>query len=374
MDTTQSDHNHVTRRSISMAAAVLILLSVAPSVTAGPDGDVLPLQVSTVPAPPANGDLNPYGLAVVPNHFPGSALHEGQLLVSNFNDGSNSSGMGSTIIFVDPTNGKTGLFFQGSPPIGFTNALAVAKAGFVFAGSVFTNDGVTGMAGALLVLDKDGAQVPIQPQLGVPPGSQKINGPWGMAINDRGKTAQLFVSNVFDGTITRLEVSLQPGAFGVIGTPLTIASGYQVGTDQTAIVVGPAGLAYDSKNDILYVAAEKDNAIFALAGAGTTTTDLGKGTLVFADSALLHGPLGLILTPSGHLITANADPPSVPSTAGPSEIVEFTKAGEFVRTFSIDSAFGSAFAINLVSKGAGTQFSYVDDAQATLSILRLSPK
>ena len=354
-----------------LISSVLILVCVAQPAWAGPDGDVLlPLQVSTVPV--SNGDLNPYGLAVVPAHFPGSTRHKGQLLVSNFNDSNGCSGKGSTIISVDPTNGTTGLFFQGTPPIGFTNALAVAEAGFVFAGSVFTTtDCTTGMAGPLLVLDKDGNQVT---QLGVPPGSQKINGPWGMAINDRGKTAQLFVSNVLDGTITRLEVSLTPGAFSVIGTPVTIASGYNIGTDTNAVVVGPAGLAYDSKNDILYVAAEKDNKIFALAGAGTTTTDLGTGALVFADSTLLHGPLGLVLTPSGHLITANADPPTVSSTAGPSELVEVTVSGEFVRTFSIDSASGGAFAVNLVRKGNVNQLSYVDDNQSTLSILPLIDK
>ena len=373
MNATTSTGKLVRRLFPGIIGSALVLACIGHPASAGPDGEaLLPLQVSTVPAPPAPGDLNPYGLAVVPPSFPGNTLHNGLLLVSNFNDPNNCSGKGSTIIAVDPTNGTTGPFFQGTPPIGFTNALTVAAAGFVFAGSVFTPDCATGMAGPVLVLDKDGAQVT---QLGVPPESLKINGPWGMAINDRGRTAQLFVSNVFDGTITRLEVSLKPGAFSVIGTPVTIASGYQVGTDPAAIVVGPAGLAYDSKNDILYVAAEKDNAIFALAGAGTTTTDLGTGKLVFADSTLLHGPLGLILTPSGHLITANADPQTVPSTAGPSELVEVTVSGEFVRTFSIDSASGSAFAINLVRvQGNVNQLSYVDDAQSTLSILPLSAK
>ncbi len=366
MNAIRSDQNNALRPFVALVGAALILLSVAPSAPAGPHGDTfLPLQVSTVPG---NGDMNPYGLAVVPDGFPGRTLHDGQLLVSNFNNASNSQGMGSTIIFVDPTNGQTGLFFQGTPPIGFTNALAVAKAGFIFAGSVFTTDGATGQPGPLLVFDKDGTQVA---QLTA---SDKINGPWGMAINDQGQTAQLFVSNVFDGTITRLDVSLEDGHVTVMGAPLTIASGYSFGPDPTAIVVGPAGLAYDSKKDILYVASEADNEIFALAGAGRTTADLGTGTPVFADSTLLHGPLGLILTPNGHLVAANADPSTVSSTAGPSEIVEFTISGEFVRTFSIDSASGSAFAINLVRKGAVNQFSYVDDAQATLSILRLFSK
>ena len=360
-------HDHVTRLVHRLLGASLLLASVVPPALAGPPTDtVLPLQVSTVPPPPANADLNPYGLALVPKKFPGPTIRPGQLLVSNFNDANGSQGMGSTIIFVDPTSGATALFFQGTAPIGFTNALTVAEAGFVFAGSVFTTDGVTGQPGPLFVIDKNGAEVT---RLNV---SQKINGPWGMALNDLGKTAQLFVSNVFDGTITRLTVSLENGAFSVIGTPLTIASGYKFGPDPTAVVVGPAGLAYDRDNDILYVAAEADNAIFAVPGAGHTSVDLGMGTLIFADSTQLHGPLGLILTPDKHLITANADPTSVSSTAGPSEIVEFTVSGNLVRSFSIDSASGSAFAINLVHKGNVNQFSYVDDAQATLSILRLS--
>src|SRR5262249_53754358 len=194
------------------------------------------------------------------------------------------------------------------------------------------------------------------------------------AVKDLGMRAQLFVSNVFDGTITRLEVSLGPGGASVMGKPLTIASGYKFGSDPGAIVVGPAGLAYDAKKDILYVAAEADNAIFALAGAGATSTDLGMGAMVFADATTLHGPLGLILAPDGHLVTANADPSTVASTAGPSLIVEITTEGELVRAFSIDSAAGSAFAINVVDKGLVEQFSYVDDAQSTLSILRLSRK
>jgi hypothetical protein len=112
-----------------------------------------------------------------------------------------------------------------------------------------------------------------------------------------------------------------------------------------------------------------DNEIFALVGAGKTKSDLGTGDVVLSDPAHLRGPLGLVLATNGHLITANADPTSVThSTAGASEIVEFTKTGRFVRTFSIDSAPGSAFALSDVPKGNGDQFSYVDDSVATLTI------
>src|SRR5262249_53918232 len=137
---------------------------------------IVPLQLSTSPA---NGDLNPYGLVEVPPGFPGGTLKPGQLLVSNFNDSGNIQGKGTTIIAVDPRNGSTSLFFQGKPgtPLGFSNALTVAKAGFVFAGSVPTSDkaGTVAEPGALLVLDRHGNLVT---QLTKPDG---INGPWGMA-------------------------------------------------------------------------------------------------------------------------------------------------------------------------------------------------
>jgi hypothetical protein len=84
-----------------------------------------------------------------------------------------------------------------------------------------------------------------------------IDGPWGMA-NDRGSTAQLFVSNIFDtkgnfaGSITRLDVVFLPSGMTVLNA-ITIASGYTSAPDMAGTVVGPAGLAYDSYNDILYL-------------------------------------------------------------------------------------------------------------------------
>ena len=88
-----------------------------------------------------------------------------------------------------------------------------------------------------------------------------------MAINDEGDSALLFVSNVLDGTITRLKVSFAHHTFSVKNS-MTIAHGYAFGADPAAVVVGPAGLAYDRNRDILYVASELDNEIFELDGAG----------------------------------------------------------------------------------------------------------
>src|SRR5262245_57553782 len=304
--------------SLVATAALLALLLPARPVRADLDffRPFLPLQVSTVPS---NGDLNPYGLAFVPSDFPfGDGLKPGQMLISNFNDTS-LQGRGSTIITIDPRNGQTGLFFQGTPPIGFTNALGIVHAGLVFAGSVLTTDGTsnTAKSGGLYVFDGRGH---IVAHLGMP---QLLNGPWGLAINDRGARAQLFVSNVFDGTITRLDVTFGNGGIAVQDA-VRIGSGYGFGPDAAAVVVGPAGLAYDAVRDTLFVASEKDDTIFALHGAGSTQTDLGTGTVVYQDAMHLHGPLGLIFAPNGDLLVANADPAVSQDPNQPSELVEFT--------------------------------------------------
>jgi hypothetical protein len=329
----------------------------------------LPLQVSTIPS---NGDTTPYGLAFVPHDFPDDAsISPGKLLVSNFNS-STTAGQGTTIITVDPRSGKTGLFFQGNSPIGFTNALTIARVGLVFGGSLPTSGG-TAVPGPLDVFDAEGH---LLTQL---ESSHLVGGPWGMALNDRGNTAQLFVSNIFDtkgnfaGSITRLDVSLS--ATGItVKDAITIANGYTSAADTAGTVVGPAGLAYDSVNDTLYVAAEGNNAIYKLKGAGSTTTSLGKGQVVFDDQTVLHGPLGLIFAPNGDLITANADPTHFPPTAtDPSEIIEVTPGGTLVRKFSIDPNPGSAFAVLVKGEDRPSeQFVYIDDFVSNCIIWKLA--
>ena len=254
------------------------------------------------------------------------------------------------------------------PPIGFTNALDVVHAGLLFAGSVMTTDGTsnTAKSGGLYVLNGQGK---IAGNFGM---QELINGPWGMAINDLGAGAPLFVSNVFDGTITRLDVTFGNGT-AAVQNAVKIGSGYGFGPDSAAVVVGPAGLAYDQFRDTLFVASEMDDTIFALHGAGKTQTDLGTGAVVYQDAAHLHGPLGLIFATNGNLLVANADPAVSQDPAVPSEIVEFTRRGQFVRQYSVDPNLGSAFALGIERHENENVFAYVDDFLSTCTILNLSP-
>ena len=89
---------------------------------------------------PANGDVNPYGVATVP--FSTGALVRGDTLVSNFNAISNLQGTGTTIVEVAPT-GQVSLFAEIDPNlpgcpggVGLTTALGVLNDGYVVVGSL----------------------------------------------------------------------------------------------------------------------------------------------------------------------------------------------------------------------------------------------
>jgi hypothetical protein len=156
-------------------------------------------RASTVPA---NGDVNPYGVAQI-KHTSGS-LRAGHILVSNFNDAGNVQGTGTTIVDVAP-DGNVSLFatidagtLPGSCPggIGLTTALVVLEQGWVIVGSLSTaNQGsVFSGSGCLVVLDSLGN--PVETFYG-----SLINDPWDMAAFDGEHEAKLFVTNVLNGTV-----------------------------------------------------------------------------------------------------------------------------------------------------------------------------
>jgi hypothetical protein len=343
------------------ALEVLCLLNGAPILPNLPSAFV---SASTVPA---NGDVNPYGVAFVPNGFPqGGPLHSGDIVVSNFNNSSNLQGTGTTIVDISPSGHQT-LFFQGpSTPgaLGLTTALGVLRRGFVIVGSVPTLDGTSNTVqapGSLLILDSHGTVVTTLTS------STKLDGPWDLTINDQGGRAQVFVSNVLSGTVTRIDLKIPGNGNPVVQSETQIASGYLIRTDPAALLVGPTGLAYDAARDILYVASTGDNAVFAIPDARRRTSDAGMGTPVYQDNVHLHGPLALALAPNGDLITSNGDAVN-PDPSHPSELVEFTPQGQFVAQMSVDSSPGAAFGLAIDSSQGQIHFAAVDDALNTLDI------
>jgi uncharacterized protein (TIGR03118 family) len=331
----------------------------------------------TVTTVPDNGDVNPYGVAFVPQGFEGGGmLNPGDILVSNFNDSNNVQGTGSTIVRITP-DGQHSVFFAGGTGLGLTTALGVLKSGFVIVGNVPTDANGVAQQGSLLILDSNGHLV--SPPL---TDSALLDGPWDLTINDHGDFAQVFVSNVLSGTVTRIDLEIPDGGTPMVESETQIASGYAHRTDPNALVVGPTGLAFDPVRDILYVASTGDNAVFAIKNAAFTHHDHGMGRLVIQDNAHLHGPLALALAPNGDLIMSNGDAVN-PDPNQLNELVEFTPEGKFVAQFQIDATKdssgniipGAGFGLALSTENGVLRLAAVDDNTSALKIFtfRLTP-
>jgi hypothetical protein len=282
---------HFTPLNYKFLTALAFSALLLSSVKADPSAFLPPgfLDVSTVAS---NGDGNPYGVAFVPKGFPsGGPLNPGDILVSNFNSATGGQGTGTTIVAVPPDGvaGEVFTFFTGTlAPLtgddGLTTALGVLKGGFVVVGQLPNDGNGNADPGSLLFIDQTGKNIVLK--------YLNVTGPWDLAIDDSSGSATIFVSNVLNGTVVRLAVTV--GTTTVTVNSVTeIAHGYTHRPDPNAFVIGPTGLAYDKSADVLYVASTGDNAIFKIPRAEATNTSTFQGTLVTNDPVHLHGPLAL---------------------------------------------------------------------------------
>jgi hypothetical protein len=327
------------------------------------------LVASTVPA---NGDVNPYGLALVPATT--GKLQAGNLLISNFNDNANNQGTGTTIVQISPA-GKQSLFatlsassLPGSCPggVGLTYALSILPGGYVVVGSLPTTNGKseTAQLGCLIVLDSNGKPI------GTISG-HNIEGPWGMTSTTQGNTTTLFVSNVLNGgaakgvhtiknsTVLRIRLQTEPGSPTKVLEETVIANKIPWRDDPTALAIGPTGVAL-AQDGTLYLADTLGNRIAAIPQAMTRTTAVAGGGSTVSQGGLLKQPLGLTLAPNGNILTTNA---------GDGNIVETTAAGKQVVAQTADKKTGAGTLFGLVVAPGGKGIYYVDDGENTLQLL-----
>jgi hypothetical protein len=343
----------------------LLAVLMAPAVFAQATNVFLPPAVQAVSTIPANGDVNPYGVAFVPNNFVGAGagtLQPGDILVSNFNNSQNLQGTGTTIVHI-PQSGSPSLFFQGTTQqMGLTTALNIVHAGFILVGSFPSPTGLcsNSTAGSLLVINANGQLIQTITGWG-------INGPWDMTVNETGSGIQAFIANGLAGNVIRLDLTVTPTGLTVKDS-VVVASGYQFQCDVVTFVDAPTGLVYDSATGTLYVASTVDNAVFAVPNAGSATGSQGTGTIIYQDPMHLHGALAMAMAPNGHLLVTNNDAiNSDPSQ--PSEIVEFTKGGQFVKETPVDPNQGGSFGLQVRNLGNGTStLAAVDDNTDVLFI------
>jgi len=322
---------------------------------------------------PTNGDVNPYGIARVPRSS--GFLGQGNLLISNFNNSANLQGTGTTIVQISP-DGTASLFahidadhLPGPCPggIGLTTALVVLRSGWVIVGSLPTTDGTsaTAQAGCLLVLDDHG-------NVWETFYGSLINGPWDMTAWDGGSTADLFVSNVLNGTVAangkvvhkgsvvRLALNIVPGSAPQLQSITVIGSGFPERTDPAALVIGPTGLGLDAHGNNLYVADSLDNRVATIPNPLLRDTSAGAGATL-SQGGSLSDPLGLTVGPAGNILTVNGNN---------GLLVIIAPDGEQTGKVLLDSTGnppGAGALFGLVElRGSG--LFYVDDASNTLNL------
>jgi hypothetical protein len=342
-------------------------------------GPLTPSPVGTTI--PTNGDINPYGVAIVPNTV--GNLKAGHILVSNFNNGGNLQGTGTTIVDIDPANAAApavtfaqislGRGMRCPGGVGLTTALVVLKSGWVVVGSLPTIDGSTGTAqpGCLIVLNAKGDTVETF-------AGGNTNGPWDMTALDRGSSATLFVSNVLNGgvaqtgpsfpvvnqgTVVRMKITAPRQGSGIphLLQSTVIGSGFSEQGSVAALIVGPTGLGLGS-DGTLYVADTVANRIAAIPDADNRLTTAYAGADVSSNGSL-NGPLGLAIAPDGDILTVNAND---------NNMVETTPAGAQVATnATTGNGGGSLFglAVQQVSP-TRTIVYFVDDVLNNLNVLQ----
>jgi hypothetical protein len=299
---------------------------------------------------PADGDVNPYGVAVVQSTIGG--LVKGDTLVSNFNDKANAQGTGTTIMEIAPSGSVHTFANVGTLPasdscpggVGLTTALSILPGGWVVVGSLPAGAGgalpAVNPAGCLIVLNSSGHVAETW-------SNANINGPWDMAAVTTNSGADLFVANSLSRpagvnktppvgvcTVVRINVSLASGQMPRLTSSTVVGSKFVWRANKAAFIQSPTGVAIAS-NGTLYVAETVGSRITKIPNAMTRTTPIADGTGTLSSGGGLNGPLGLVLAPNGDLIALNGND---------GNIVEINPQGKQVAK------------VTLVANGAGDLF------------------
>jgi hypothetical protein len=323
---------------------------------------------------PANGDVNPYGVAVVTQST--GHLVAGDTLVSNYNAKSNVQGTGTTIVQVSPS-GHTTLFAHVTKlpagmrcpgGIGFSTALSILPNGFVVVGSFPSTKGgalpTAKPAGCLIVLSSSGKPVETLT-------NKQISGPWDMAMTASSTKATLFVSNGMTGTtkmrngtpfsgkctVARLELTLSGGSPPKLTKTTVIGKDFPWIANKPTFILSETGLAL-GHNGTLYVDNTETNTVSAITHALTSTKAVTQSASTITSRGSLSAPLGMTLAPNGDLIVDNGNN---------GNLVEITPAGKQIATVTLVKK-GAGDLFGLAVKPGGKGILFVNDGANTLDL------
>ncbi|MBV9700804.1 MAG: hypothetical protein JO078_11855 [Candidatus Eremiobacteraeota bacterium] len=279
-----------------------------------------------------NGQQNPYGLTVAPST--NGVFTKGDLVVCNFNNSKNIQGTGSTIVGLHPTKGaKPFLVSSSVKTLRGCDALALAPDDTIWAAAFSSNDNpVLGSNGKLLVnIDGPPFAHPFG-QIYAPHGGAS-GAPVFYATNARG-----------EGTVVRINL-------GSSFTYDVIAEGFAINHGKPGSIFGPSGLAYNDRNDTLYIVDGTNNTVVAFSKVSTIPSGgiivekdglhfkgpaAGQARVVYAGNPL-NGPISSALLFNGNLVVGNTT-----NKTGRNVMVEMTPSGRILATRNVDHGTAGA--------------------------------
>ncbi len=282
---------------------------------------------------PANGDMGPRALSIVPSKCAcNGVLAKGQLVVCNFEDSAGVAGNGTTVEVLNPKPGSTPVRFVQSDSIKGCDGDAINPHNGEVYGAGLTS-------GKIIEISKKG--VPVRTYSG-----KTIAAPFSDAA---ASPEQEFSPDYIYGGTTASGgiVSISIGFYGN-GLATQVAKGFAVSNGSPQAELAPSGLQYDRGIDTLYIADGVTNTIVAFSnssklldkdeiivkpGGKTFKCKFPKTTcasLVYSGSPL-DAPMASALLPNGNLVVAN--------TAGTANtLVELTPQGQVLDTEVIDKS------------------------------------
>jgi len=308
---------------------------------------------------PSLHQLNPYGLTVAPST--NGDFTKGDLVVCNFNASSNVQGTGYTIVALHPKDGSQPRLVSKNKVLKGCDALALAPDDTIWAADFSANDNPVISSSGNLIVNIKGAP---------------FNHPFGQIFAPRGGASGapvFYETNARSGTVVRINL-------GSSFTYDVIATGFAINRGKPGSIFGPSGLAYDNRNDTLYIVDGTNNTVVAFSNVSTIPANgikvekggmtfggpsAGQARLVFAGPPL-NGPISSALLFDGNLVIGNTA-----NKTGRNVMVEMTPHGRILATKNVDKgAAGSIF--GMVSTGNNihdVRLYYNDDNHNNLRVL-----
>lgn len=306
---------------------------------------------------PHNGDKGPHSISVVQTNY---GLKKGQIVVCNFADTNGNGGKGTTIELLNPKPGSSPTTFAQSSKIAGCDGAATTLSNEVCAGGR--------IGGTVVCFDRRGHALATY--------GSPLKSPFDTADAhcNAGPSClynaeYIFASDASTGGIVNWSINNY-------GNPQVtqVATGFAVNKKPGWGTLGPSGLSYDAKNNLLYIADGSTNTVVAFTNASDLLVQneivvltggktfkckySGKqnpcGKLVFAGSPL-KAPVAMTLLPNGNLVVAN--------TQGGNTLVEINvSTGKVLATKVVDkSATQGIFALAAIgSSDTNTALYYTD--------------